>query len=93
MTGLSTMQTIGLLVGLAIVTAGLLLAARHPPPTMVTMGMALITLAILAAWVADPARADNLIPLLGVGLGALASALTSLFDPDRKKDDGGDGEP
>jgi hypothetical protein len=47
---------------------------------------ALFGLAILGAWIADPLRADTLIPLLGVALGGLVSALTNLFD-NRRKDD------
>jgi hypothetical protein len=80
---LTRWEIAGLLAATAIIAAALVLAARHPPPTMVTMAMALLSLALLAAWVADPGRADSLVPLIGVGLGALAGALTSLFPHDK----------
>jgi sulfite exporter TauE/SafE len=77
---LSGYEVVGVLVGLAIVTAALVIAARLKPPSMVVMAVSLLTLALLAAWVADPNRADNLVPLIGVGLGALAGALSNIFD-------------
>jgi ABC-type enterochelin transport system permease subunit len=89
---LNPTETIGLLISLLIVTVALGLASRARPPAMVTMAVALLTLAVLAAWVADPKRADNLVPLIGVGIGALATALTSMFDPANKSKNDPDDE-
>lgn len=83
MLALTGVEQAGLLVGVVVIAAALVYTARLRPPAMVTMAVSILTLALLAAWVADPERADNLIPLIGVGLGALASALSALFDPDR----------
>jgi hypothetical protein len=68
--------------GLAVIAGALIAIARFRPAATVTLALALITVALLAAWVADPGRADSLVPLIGVGVGALASALTSLFSDD-----------
>jgi hypothetical protein len=95
MVALTGVEQLSLAIGLIVVLAALVVAARLPPPTMVTMAVAILTLAVLAAWVADPGRADNLVPLIGVGIGALATALTSVFDPNNhraKKKDGEDGD-
>jgi ABC-type enterochelin transport system permease subunit len=82
----TTLETVGLLVGVAIVSGSLLYASFRPAPSMALAAVALFGLAILGAWIADPLRADTLIPLLGVALGGLVSALTNLFD-NRRKDD------
>jgi Na+/glutamate symporter len=84
---LSGTELLTLLVALAIVTGALIATARLRPPSMVTLAVSILTLALLAAWVADPGRADNLVPLIGVGVGALATALSNIFDPKDKPDD------
>jgi ABC-type enterochelin transport system permease subunit len=85
---LSPYETVGLIVGLGVIVAALVITAHLRPPSMVIMAVSILTLALLAAWLAAPDRADNLIPLVGVGLGALAGAVTNIFDRKDKDDDG-----
>lgn len=83
----TTADAVLLIIGLAVVVIALIITASLQPPSMVIMGVSIITLALLAAWIADPNRADNLVPLIGVGIGALSGAVTNIF---REKSDKGD---
>jgi hypothetical protein len=76
---LDAVSVAGLVVGLAVVVWAMMRAARLKPPALVVTATALITLGLIAAWLAAPERGSDLAPLIGTGLGALAAGVTAVF--------------
>jgi ABC-type enterochelin transport system permease subunit len=85
MLAIAASEIVGLIVSLVVVSAALVVVAHYSPPHVVTLAVALLTVAMLAAWVASPQRAESLVPLIGVGVGALATALTAVFSDDKRR--------
>jgi hypothetical protein len=76
---LDAVSVAGLVAGLAVVVWAMMRAARLKPPALVVTATALITLGLIAAWLAAPERGGDLAPLIGTGLGALAAGVTAVF--------------
>lgn len=74
-------------VAVGFVTWLLLRAADKPAGTMVTLSLAILTLAALAAYIVT--RAEVMAAIIGTGIGALAGAVTyQLGGPHDTPDDG-----
>jgi hypothetical protein len=82
----------GIVLCLTVVVAALGIASRRQPPTLVVTATALVTLALIAAWVAAPERGADLAPLVGTGLGALAAGVANVTGG-RPPDPGGGPPP
>src|SRR6056300_1494840 len=67
-----------------VIAALLLRAARHPMPVPLVAPLAMLALvAMLLGGLVDSAQ--ELIPIAGAAVGALAAVLTSVFNADKKK--------
>jgi len=69
---------------IGLIAALLLRAARHPMPVPLIAPLAMLALvAMLVGGLVDSAQ--ELIPIAGAAVGALAAVLTSVFNADKKK--------
>jgi hypothetical protein len=69
------------MVSISVMSFALLRAAKEKPPTLIAVSLALLTVSLLAAYLIT--KESELIAVVGVAIGALATSLTSIFDPDR----------